>query len=78
MRIEPLVATKGDFNLVDYDKEKATFNWEKVNEVFSWSTTSLVNLAHEAIDRHADSEKKIVLLYIMKMHIEKKPIHLRK
>lgn len=26
MRIEPLVATKGDFNLVDYDKEKATFN----------------------------------------------------
>ncbi|MGK4152788.1 acetate--CoA ligase [Kurthia gibsonii] len=65
MRIEPLVATKGDFNLVDYDKEKATFNWEKVNEVFSWSTTGLVNLAHEAIDRHADSEKenRIALYY---------------
>lgn len=65
MRIEPLVATKGDFNLVDYDKEKATFNWEEVNEVFSWSTTGLVNLAHEAIDRHADSEKenRIALYY---------------
>lgn len=65
MRIEPLVATKGDFNLVDYDKEKAAFNWEKVNEVFSWSTTGLVNLAYEAIDRHAESEKqnRIALYY---------------
>lgn len=36
-----------------------------MNEVFSWSTTSLVNLAHEAIDRHADSEKenRIALYY---------------
>ncbi|MCA9724466.1 MAG: acetate--CoA ligase, partial [Kurthia sp.] len=35
------------------------------NEVFSWSTTGLVNLAHEAIDRHADSEKenRIALYY---------------
>lgn len=65
MRIEPLVATKGHFNLVDYDKEKARFQWAQVNEAFSWSKTGLVNLAYEAIDRHAESEKesRIALYY---------------
>lgn len=57
MRIEPLVATKGNHNLSDYENTYADFNWENVNAAFSWHETGKVNMAYEAIDRHAESSK---------------------
>ena len=41
-------------NLQDYDRTYQTFHWEAVEREFSWHLTGKVNIAHEAIDRHAD------------------------
>jgi acetyl-CoA synthetase len=40
-------------NLRDYDHTYQTFRWEEVEREFSWHLTGKVNIAHEAIDRHA-------------------------
>ncbi|PZE22554.1 acetate--CoA ligase [Paenibacillus xerothermodurans] len=52
-------------NMKNYAQERASFSWEKVEQQFSWSTTGKVNMAYEAIDRHADSSRqdKIALYY---------------
>lgn len=64
MRIEPLLATKGEYQLHDYDEVKSTFDWKETEQAFSWSKTGLVNMAYEAVDRHAESElKNKVALY---------------
>ncbi len=55
----------GEHNLKDYDKERATFNWEDVKKNFSWYKTGKVNMAYECIDRHCEDGKrdKIALIY---------------
>ncbi|MFC7393607.1 acetate--CoA ligase [Scopulibacillus cellulosilyticus] len=58
MEYETLPASSGKHNLEDYDKAREQFNWEKVEEAFTWSKTGKVNIAYEAIDRHAESERK--------------------
>ncbi|MEH7136872.1 acetate--CoA ligase, partial [Priestia megaterium] len=49
-----------------------SFEWSQVEEYFSWSDTGLINMAYEAIDRHANSEKrnKIALYYSDKQRNE--------
>jgi len=41
-------------NLRDYDKAYKTFDWKEVEQEFSWHRTGKVNIAYEAIDRHAE------------------------
>ena len=41
-------------NLKDYREARDSFRWEDVKSEFSWSHTGKINIAHEAIDRHAE------------------------
>ncbi|KEK24472.1 acetate--CoA ligase [Bacillus gaemokensis] len=58
MKVETLPVIKGENNLPDYEETYANFNWEEVNKNFSWSETGRVNMAYEAIDKHAKSDRK--------------------
>lgn len=65
MKVESIPATQENSNLTDYDHIYETFQWEDVEKQFSWYETGKVNMAYEAIDRHANSEKKdkVALVY---------------
>ena len=41
-------------NLKDYSEAYPSFDWKRVEKEFSWSQTGKANIAHEAIDRHAE------------------------
>ncbi|GEK33848.1 acetate--CoA ligase [Kurthia sibirica] len=65
MKIASLPAVSGHYNLTDYNKEKLDFKWDRVEKEFSWYHNGRVNMAYEAIDRHAESDKafKTALFY---------------
>ncbi|HHW38405.1 MAG TPA: acetate--CoA ligase [Bacillales bacterium] len=65
MKVETLSAVQGDYNLKDYNEVYANFDWKEVEKNFSWYETGRVNIAYEAIDRHAIGGKgdKIALHY---------------
>jgi len=65
MKVDMLPAVEGDYNLKNYDELYETFDWEETKKHFSWYQTGKVNMAYEAIDRHAYSDKKnkIALYY---------------
>lgn len=65
MVMKTLPAIKGDYQLADYDRTVAQFNWTDVEKEFSWFESGLMNIAHEAVDRHADSyrKNKVALYY---------------
>ncbi|MGG0796940.1 acetate--CoA ligase [Brevibacillus laterosporus] len=65
MKVESIPATQENSNLKDYDRTYETFQWADVEKQFSWYETGKVNMAYEAIDRHAHSEKKdkVALVY---------------
>lgn len=66
MKVEAMPAVPGDFNLHNYDAVAADFDWKEVEKQFSWYETGKINMAHEAIDRHADSSRKNkIALYYM-------------
>ncbi|WP_419865542.1 acetate--CoA ligase [Bhargavaea cecembensis] len=56
---------EGDFNLADYEKTAKEFRWEDAEKEFSWSESGKVNIAYEAVDRHAESfrKNKVALYY---------------
>ncbi|MBG9617661.1 acetate--CoA ligase [Bacillus cereus] len=58
MKVETLPVIKGENNLPNYDEAYANFNWEEVNKNFTWNETGRVNMAYEAIDKHAKSARK--------------------
>ncbi|RDI44299.1 acetate--CoA ligase [Falsibacillus pallidus] len=58
MKVEALSAIQGDFNLKNYNETYDSFNWKDVENQFSWYETGKVNLAYEAIDRHAETHRK--------------------
>ncbi|CAM4148567.1 acetyl-CoA synthetase [Bacillus manliponensis] len=58
MKVETLPIIKGENNLLSYEETYANFNWEDVNKNFSWHETGRVNMAYEAIDKHAKSHRK--------------------
>ena len=62
--MEKLVATEVKPNLKDYEEMKS-FNWSSVEQEFSWFNTGKLNIAYEAIDKHANSalKNKIALHY---------------
>ena len=58
MELKPLSATLGNHNLQDYEATYGNFDWKDVEKTFTWSETGNVNMAYEAIDRHAESDRK--------------------
>ncbi|KMY55077.1 acetyl-CoA synthetase [Bacillus sp. FJAT-27231] len=65
MKLETLTVQEGNYNLKDYDELYASFDWKEAEEKFSWSETGKINIAYEAIDRHAESnlKEKVALYY---------------
>ncbi|MDQ0340322.1 acetyl-CoA synthetase [Caldalkalibacillus uzonensis] len=58
MKTETIEVQGTGFNLQDYEEARRTFSWSDVEKVFSWYETGKVNMAYEAIDRHAEGERK--------------------
>jgi acetyl-CoA synthetase len=58
VKVERLAVIGEGFNLKNYDETRSNFSWQEVEKAFSWSETGKVNMAHEAIDRHAEGERK--------------------
>ncbi|QWC21985.1 acetate--CoA ligase [Bacillus haikouensis] len=65
MKVEALPVTKGNYNLQSYEDTYSSFDWKEVEKEFSWHETGRVNLAYDAIDRHAESfrKNKVALYY---------------
>ncbi|MDQ0176850.1 acetate--CoA ligase [Bacillus chungangensis] len=65
MKVETLSPIKGAYNLANYDEMYELFNWKEAEKNFSWHETGLMNMAYEAIDRHAKTfrKNKIALYY---------------
>ncbi|MBT2569024.1 acetate--CoA ligase [Planococcus sp. ISL-110] len=65
MKVEALPARAGVHQLHNYEEIAANFDWAEVEKEFSWYESGKVNMAHEAIDRHADSyrKNKVALYY---------------
>jgi acetyl-CoA synthetase len=65
MEINILPVMQGDYQLQDYDQTAKDFKWSDVEKDFSWYETGLINIAHEAVDRHANSyrKNKVALFY---------------
>ncbi|MFZ7133618.1 MAG: acetate--CoA ligase [Eubacteriales bacterium] len=73
MNSEILKVIKGNYNLENYEKEAANFQWASVEKQFSWAETNRMNMAYEAIDRHAQShlKDKVALIFQDEMREEK-------
>lgn len=50
-----IAAVAEQSNLKDYDEKVASLSGEDAERAFSWYETGKVNMAYEAIDRHAES-----------------------
>lgn len=63
--VKTLPVIKGDYQLNDYEKAVETFNWKDAEQAFSWANNNKVNIAYEAIDRHAETyrKNKVALYY---------------
>ncbi|MDP5273321.1 acetate--CoA ligase [Chengkuizengella axinellae] len=65
MNEEKLEVVASKANLQDYETFRSGFEWEQIKRDFSWYDSGKVNMAHEAIDRHAESnlKDKVALYY---------------
>ncbi|NEU29967.1 acetate--CoA ligase [bacterium LRH843] len=65
MNLKALPTSEENFNLSSYEETVKSFDWSTVEQQFSWSQTGKVNIAYEAIDRHAESStaEKVALYY---------------
>ncbi|MCX6806847.1 MAG: acetate--CoA ligase [Candidatus Berkelbacteria bacterium] len=62
MKTETYNKKKSDFrltpNLEDYEKTYKTFSWDQTKNEVDWFPKNKLNIAYNAIDRHAESDKK--------------------
>ncbi|GIN86901.1 acetyl-coenzyme A synthetase [Heyndrickxia sporothermodurans] len=65
MKLEMLPSVNGQHNLQSYEDTYLSFDWKEAEKAFSWSETGKVNMAYEAIDRHANTfrKNKVALYY---------------
>jgi acetyl-CoA synthetase len=65
MKVEALPVIQGKHNLSNYIDMYKEFDWQEAEKEFSWYETGRVNMAYEAIDRHAVSyrKNKVALYY---------------
>jgi len=73
--MEAITSNKGDFNLKTL--EERNFRWSEVEKDFSWYYSGQVNLAYEAIDKHAEGyrKNKLALIYKDETRSEKYTFH---
>ncbi|GLO64236.1 MULTISPECIES: acetate--CoA ligase [Oceanobacillus] len=74
MDMQVVPAREGNHNLKDYEAFRKNFSWEEVKKNFSWYETGKVNMAYEAVDKHAANPNKkdqAALLYSAPNHEEK-------
>lgn len=67
MKVQTLPPIDGNYNLQDYEEAKQNFDWSEIEKQFSWHETGKVNMAYEAIDRHAenpDKQNQVALHYL--------------
>ncbi|MFS1513318.1 acetate--CoA ligase [Chengkuizengella sp. SCS-71B] len=62
---EVIEVVASEANLQDYETSRSEFEWEHIIKDFSWYNSGKVNMAYEAIDRHAEStiKDKVALYY---------------
>ncbi len=73
MNLEALPDVQGKYNLENYEDTCANFDWSDTEKQFSWYETGRVNMAYEAIDRHAETfRKNKVALYFRDDNREEK------
>ncbi|RFU68751.1 acetate--CoA ligase [Peribacillus saganii] len=58
MKVEALPVIMGNHNLESYENMYKQFDWSETEAQFSWSESGKVNMAYEAIDRHAETHRK--------------------
>lgn len=58
LKTEVLPARTTNGNLMDYEAARNSFSWADVEKQFSFSDTGNLNMAYEAIDRHAEGDRK--------------------
>lgn len=65
MHQERIPATASRSNMASYEETYKQFDFEQVEQQFSWHETGKVNMAYEAVDRHVEQGKgdKIALYY---------------
>ncbi|MED5101686.1 acetate--CoA ligase [Niallia circulans] len=65
MKLEAFPHVKGRHNLENYEELYQHFKWDQAEKDFSWHQTGKINLAYEAIDRHAENYRanKVALHY---------------
>ncbi|CAI9393991.1 MULTISPECIES: acetate--CoA ligase [Bacillaceae] len=65
MKLKAFPPVKGKHNLENYEDLYQHFKWDQAEKEFSWHQTGKVNLAYEAIDRHAENYRanKVALHY---------------
>ncbi|PAD25790.1 acetate--CoA ligase [Niallia circulans] len=65
MKLEAFPPVKGRHNLENYEELYQHFKWDQAEKDFSWHQTGKINLAYEAIDRHAENYRanKVALHY---------------
>lgn len=53
-------------NLQDYDQTRHNFSWNSIETGFDWYNGAVYNIAHEALDRHAEGwrKNKIALYWV--------------
>lgn len=56
--MEKLAVIPGEHNLKNYEETAANHVWQHSETAFSWFETGKVNIAYEAIDRHATTHRK--------------------
>src|SRR5690606_38112570 len=56
--MEKLAVLPGEHNLKNYEETAANHDWQQSETAFSWFETGKVNIAYEAIDRHATTHRK--------------------
>lgn len=65
MVLKTLPVVPSDYNLQDYEQTVKDFKWADAEKELSWHESGQVNIAYEAIDRHAESSRKnkVALFY---------------
>ena len=76
--MKTLPVVKGNYQLKDYNRTAAEFNWTDAEKEFSWYESGKINIAYEAVDRHAESFRKNKVALYYKDQNEKKPIPIMK
>jgi acetyl-CoA synthetase len=58
MDMKPISQKEDTYNFQDSTEFRKNFSWDDINKNFTWNETGKINIAYEAIDRHANHPTK--------------------